>query len=84
MLHLDSRARHHQYYGKCPEQAECRGGYFWPSNTQVNVIFIINCMLIVKSSNLFSPLTLFVDDEGQGQTTMMNDDNNNNDKGQRQ
>ena len=56
-------------------------GYFWPSNTQVNVIFIINCMLIVQSSNLFSPLTLFVDDNVRRQrTTMMNDDGNNDDE----
>ena len=80
ILHLISRTRNHQYYGKCPKQAECRGGYFWPSNTQVNVIFIINCMLIVQSSNLFSPLTLFVDDNGQIQTALImngNDDNDN-------
>jgi hypothetical protein len=60
----------------CSEQAECRGGYFWPSNTQLNVIFVVFCMLIVQSSNLVSPLTLFVDDNGQRQmTTMMNYDN---------
>jgi len=77
---------HLQYYGKQPERAERRGGYFWPSNTQVNVIFIINCMLIVQSSNLFSSLTLFVDDNGRRQrTTIMNNHDgtgNENDKQQ--
>ena len=59
--------------------------YFWPFNDPVNVIIIINCMLIFQSSNLFSPLTLFVDDNGQRQaTTMMNYDNNDGDEGRRQ
>jgi hypothetical protein len=47
-------------------------------HTQVNVIYIINCMLNFQSSNLFSPLTLFVDEDGQRQTTTMINDNGNN------